>query len=155
MSCNSFEIWRHILHFSDQVSARRENRYILYCRKFSAFQKQPSVGVLIKRYKEVFWKYAGQLHCNFVELKLWHGCSPLNLQHIFRTPFSKNTPTSGICYRCRNLQQALYHKEIPLVVETFKVKTESLPFQNRYLKYAHSILHKRLLWFTLGLLGWQ
>ena len=28
---------------------------------------------------------------NFIEIVLWHGCSPVNLLHIFRTPFSKNT----------------------------------------------------------------
>ena len=28
---------------------------------------------------------------NFVEITLGHGCSPVNLQHIFRTPFPKNT----------------------------------------------------------------
>ena len=29
--------------------------------------------------------------CNFIEIKLRHGCSPVNLLHIFRTPFIKNT----------------------------------------------------------------
>ena len=28
---------------------------------------------------------------NFIEIALWHGCSSLNLLHIFRAPFSKNT----------------------------------------------------------------
>ena len=28
---------------------------------------------------------------NFIEIVLWHGCSPVNLLHIFRTPFPKNT----------------------------------------------------------------
>ena len=28
---------------------------------------------------------------NFIEIKFWHGCSPVNLMHIFRTPFPKNT----------------------------------------------------------------
>ena len=31
------------------------------------------------------------LLCNFIEITLRHGCSPLHLLHIFRTPFSKNT----------------------------------------------------------------
>ena len=25
--------------------------------------------------------------CNFIEITHWHGCSPVNLLHIFRTPF--------------------------------------------------------------------
>ena len=28
---------------------------------------------------------------NFIEITLWHGCSPVSLLHIFRTPFPKNT----------------------------------------------------------------
>ena len=28
---------------------------------------------------------------NFTEITLWHGCSPVNLLHIFRIPFPKNT----------------------------------------------------------------
>ena len=28
---------------------------------------------------------------NFIEITLWHGCSPVNLLHNFRTPFTKNT----------------------------------------------------------------
>ena len=29
--------------------------------------------------------------CNFIEVTLRHECSPVNLLHIFRTLFSKNT----------------------------------------------------------------
>ena len=29
--------------------------------------------------------------CNVIEIELRHGCSPVNLRHIFRTPFLKNT----------------------------------------------------------------
>ena len=29
--------------------------------------------------------------CNFIEITLRHGCSPINLLHIFRTVFPKNT----------------------------------------------------------------
>ena len=32
-----------------------------------------------------------KLLCNFIEIKLRHGCSPVNLLHITRTPFLKNT----------------------------------------------------------------
>ena len=35
------------------------------------------------------------LLCNFVEITLRHGCSPVNRLHIFRTPFPKNT-SSGL-----------------------------------------------------------
>ena len=29
--------------------------------------------------------------CDFNKVALWHGCSPVNLLHVFRTPFRKNT----------------------------------------------------------------
>ena len=32
-----------------------------------------------------------ELLCNFIEITLRHGCSPVNLLHIFRRPFFKNT----------------------------------------------------------------
>ena len=32
-----------------------------------------------------------KLQSSCFEITLWHGCSPVNLLHIFRTPFSKNT----------------------------------------------------------------
>ena len=32
-----------------------------------------------------------KLQSNFIEIALRHGCSPVNLPHIFRAPFSKNT----------------------------------------------------------------
>ena len=44
-----------------------------------------------------------KLLCNFIEITLWHGCSPLSLLHIFRTPFLKNTSASVDninCFRC-------------------------------------------------------
>ena len=32
-----------------------------------------------------------KLLCSFIEIALRHVCSSVNLLHIFRTPFSKNT----------------------------------------------------------------
>ena len=53
-------------------------------------------GVLI-----IYSKFTGEHPCrsaisiklqsNFIKLALRHGCSPVNLLHIFRTPFSQNT----------------------------------------------------------------
>ena len=31
-----------------------------------------------------------KLQSSFIEITLRHGCSPVNLVHIFRTPFPKN-----------------------------------------------------------------
>ena len=32
-----------------------------------------------------------KLQSNFIEITLWHGCSPINVLHIFRTPFPRST----------------------------------------------------------------
>ena len=52
-------------------------------------------------WEKVFWKHAAEhpcqsvisikLICNFIEIALRHWCSPVNLLHIFRTSFSRNT----------------------------------------------------------------
>ena len=39
--------------------------------------------------------------CNFIEIALRHGCSPVNLLHIFRTPFPKNTAGWLLVYLTR------------------------------------------------------
>ena len=39
-----------------------------------------------------------QLYCSFIEIALWYGWSPVNLLHIFRTPFPREllwTAASG------------------------------------------------------------
>ena len=38
------------------------------------------------------------LQCNFIEIALWHGCSPVNLLHIFRTLFT-GTPLGGCLWK--------------------------------------------------------
>ena len=60
------------------------------------FQKQPFRGVLIKRCFENIQQVYRKTpipKCDFnkVAKQLRHGCSAVNLLHIFRTPFPKNT----------------------------------------------------------------
>ena len=42
-------------------------------------------------FHEVAKQFYMKLQSNFTEITLRHGCSPVNLLHIFRTPFPKNT----------------------------------------------------------------
>ena len=42
------------------------------------------------------------MQSNFIEIAFPHGCSPVNLLHLFRTPFPKNT-SGGLLNR--NLAQ--------------------------------------------------
>ena len=56
-------------------------------------QKQPSRGVFSKRYSENMQQICRRTpmsKCDFNKVAK-HGCSTVNLQHIFRTPFTKNT----------------------------------------------------------------
>ena len=64
-------------------------------------QKQPPRGVLKKRCSDICSKFTGEVPCpsvisiklqsNFIEIKLRHGCSPVNLLHIFRISFPRKT----------------------------------------------------------------
>ena len=47
------------------------------CSKFTG--EHPAQSVILTK-----------LLCNFIEIALWHRCSPVNLLRIFRTPFPKN-----------------------------------------------------------------
>ena len=52
-------------------------------------QKQPSRGVLRKRCSENMQQIYRRTSMPKCEITLRHGCSPVNLLHIFRTPFLK------------------------------------------------------------------
>ena len=64
-------------------------------------RKQPPRGVPRKRCSENMQKIYRRTPCrstisiklqsNFIEIRLRHGCSPVNLLHIFRTPFLEDT----------------------------------------------------------------
>ena len=57
--------------------------------------------LLGKRVLRIFSKFKAEqpcrssisvkLFCNFIEITFRRGCSPVNLEHIFRSPFLKNT----------------------------------------------------------------
>ena len=42
---------------------------------------------------------------NFIEITLWHRCSPVNLLHIFRTRFPKNTSRWLLLDKVRELSK--------------------------------------------------
>ena len=49
-----------------------------------------------------------KLQSNFIEITLWHGCSPINLLHILRTPFPRNTSGWPLIKSCWKVVDA-YH----------------------------------------------
>ena len=72
------ETWHNLMYRSSHPEVFLEKVVLKICSKFTGEHPCESV-VSIK------------LLCNFIEITLRHGCSPVNLLHIFRTPFTKNT----------------------------------------------------------------
>ena len=49
------------------------------------------VSNMIFQKKANFRRSHSEVQMNFIQIRLWHGCSPANLLRIFRKPFYKNT----------------------------------------------------------------
>ena len=83
---------------SPQKAATRDNLAQAEVRRFR--NGHPEV-FLRKGVPKICGKFTGEhpcrsvisvkLLCNFIEIALRHGCSPVNLLHISRTPFPRNT----------------------------------------------------------------
>ena len=75
---------------------------MLHSNETSIVRSSHSKMFLRKGVLKIYSKLTGEHPCrsaisiklqsNFIESTLRHGCSPVNLLHIFRTPFPKNTP---------------------------------------------------------------
>ena len=50
-----------------------------------------------------------KLQSNFIEITIRHGCSPVNLPHIFRTPFPRNTSGWLLLYWLKVKSQYAHH----------------------------------------------
>ena len=50
---------------------------------------------------------------NFIEITLRHGCAPINLLHIFRTPFPKNTSEGLILLFIKIVNDYCFRKSTP------------------------------------------
>ena len=99
----------HIMKYSHQSHhscARKEKLFRCYTIPIEKtpkerFRNSHSDMFLGKDVLEICSKFTGEhlcrsvilikLHCNFTEITLQHGHSPVNMLHTFRTPFVKNT----------------------------------------------------------------
>ena len=90
-----------LVHLQSNVSFVFAISFHIFYLKFYQFpsyfyrSSHPEV-FLRKDILRICSKFTGETHaekflCNFIEITLWHGCSPVNLLHIFRTPFPRNT----------------------------------------------------------------
>ena len=89
-----FQLWWR------EIVLKREKIYKCFVQDCNSRSSHPEV-FLGKGALKICSKFTGEhpcrsvisikLLCSFIEITLRHGCPPVNLPHIFRTPFSKNT----------------------------------------------------------------
>ena len=98
-----------------------------------------------------------KLLCNFIEITLRHECFPVNLLHIFRTAFSKNTSgwlllervhfdKSFFCRACefswtQQIHKNNYYKKY-LKIKDFSLKKQNL--ESNFFHYLTTSCHQRL-----------
>ena len=79
------------------VVAKKKRNTKSFKKKYDALkkvEKQPLRGVPRKRFSEnmqQIYRRTPMPKCNFIEIVLRYGCSPVNLLHIFRIPLLKST----------------------------------------------------------------
>ena len=96
------------------------------------------------------WKHPCQsvisikLLCNFIEITLRHGCSPVNLLHIFRTPFPRNTSGGLLISSPRLLSVTISTdqllKDWQTVLRVLRVDRQILRMDRRVLRVDRRVL---------------
>ena len=92
---------------------------ICFCHEKNHFRSSPLEAFLGKDVLKKCSKFTGEhpcrsvisvtLLCNFIEITLRHGFSPVNLLHIFRTPFPWNTSRWLLLIKPHNIFPKLSH----------------------------------------------
>ena len=81
-------------------------------------QKQPTEAFLRDGVLKICSKFTGEHPCrsviSLIEITRRHGCSPVNLLHIFRTRFTKNTSGQLLLNLIRNFDLAVLQMEVKL-----------------------------------------
>ena len=91
-----------------------------------------------------------KLLCNFIEITLWHGCSPVHLLHIFRTPFTKDTSgllLLSLCMFCLVSKSNKENKNHRIQITQSKCKGFCLQLDK--LKYIPHEEFERLNWLPM------
>ena len=74
-----------------------------------------------------------KLQSNFIEITLWHGCFPVNLLHMFRTPFLRNTCRLMLLYMLalaiKYISEIVSHR---IVNNAISLKCVTRPFRCIY-----------------------
>ena len=104
LKCCDTSLTNQKLHLSEiknlaALLTLMSNGWNLFVKLWATVRSSHSEVFLGKSVLKMCSKFTGEhpcksmisIKCNFIEIALRHGCSPLNLRHIFRTPFSRNT----------------------------------------------------------------
>ena len=68
--------------------------------------------------------------CNFIEITFWHGCSPVNLLHIFTASFPKNISGGLLPYVIEQLVKDKLHVSAAKNMLFFLAKWEHEDFKS-------------------------
>ena len=89
ISCNM-----NCYQFSYRTSCFQNNCPDSYSAEEISRSRSSHLKVFLRKgVRKICSKFTGEhpYRCNFIEVALRHGCSPVNLLHIFRTHFLNNT----------------------------------------------------------------
>ena len=92
--CNVFREFERLVYLSKTVVGKYcFCKVTVYQLKIALLQINFSSFVMRLKVQNcnIFYAISTKLQSNFIEVKLRHVCSPVNLLHIFKTPFTKNT----------------------------------------------------------------
>ena len=102
------------------------------------YRSSPSEVLLGKGALKIYIKFTENIHAevrsvisikllwNFIEITLRHGCSPLNLLHIFRIPFYRKTYGGLFLQAPNDNVQELFYFIVAVCRNTFKTLYESV-----------------------------
>ena len=125
------------------ISSSREGKWKSTCRSSTP------EGILGKGVQKICSKLTGEhpcrniismkFPCNFIEIALWHGCSPVNLLYIFRTPFSKNISGWLLLIDSSKTFHIVDHLLLLKRLEMYFVNTTNLAWFSRLLIWQETV----------------
>ena len=91
----------------------------------------------LRSFSENVFENTSQKQSNFIEITFWHGCSHINLLHIFRTPFPKNTSGELLLFvlRCRLAERV--NRNLKIFLRLCSPRLLMVALCNR--KYVHFV----------------
>ena len=130
---------------------RKKNTHIFCIYLFSPYRSIHSVVLLRKGVLKIYSKCTGEHPCqsvisiklqiNFIEITLQHGCSPVNLLHIFRAPCPRNTSGWLLLYLLIGTNYIISIL-IKLCKEMFNLKCILLSIQHNAAFYIYGEFYK-------------